>query len=133
MTAPLVYGIFLLETLQTALSGRDLYYWFASGFGNMDHLLDPYAASCDVPIIGSIVSGAVQYFFVYRVWVPSDRKSWWLCVTISLVSRLYGSNLITRPRAHLILVLCSRHYSSICGRHLCKPVGLTPFNRDSRY
>ena len=62
MTAPLVYGIFLLETLQTALSGGDLYYWFASGFGNMDHLLDPYAASCDVPIIGSIVSGPFSTF-----------------------------------------------------------------------
>ncbi|KAF8486808.1 hypothetical protein DFH94DRAFT_700772 [Russula ochroleuca] len=44
----LVYGIFLLETLQTALTGADLYYWFASGFGNMDHLLDPYASVFDV-------------------------------------------------------------------------------------
>ncbi|KAH9981989.1 hypothetical protein BJV77DRAFT_334986 [Russula vinacea] len=84
----LVYGIFLLETLQTALSGGDLHYWFASGFGNMDHLMDPYASAFDVPIIGSIVSGAVQYFFVYRVWVLSDKKSWWLCVIISIFSAI---------------------------------------------
>ena len=94
MTVPLVYGILFLETLQTALSGRDLYYWFASGFGNMDHLQDPYAGPFDVPIIGSIVSGAVQSFFIYRIWVLSYKKSWWLCVIISIVSRLYGSNLI---------------------------------------
>jgi hypothetical protein len=94
MTVPLVYGILLLETLQTALSGRDLYYWFASGFGNMDHLEDPYAGPFDVPIIGSIVPGAVQSFFICRIWVLSYRKSWWLCVIISIVSRLYGSNLI---------------------------------------
>lgn len=52
----------------------------------MDHLVDPYAAAFDVPIIGSLVSGAVQYFFVYRVWVLSDKKSWWLCFVISVVS-----------------------------------------------
>ena len=91
----IVYVVFFLETLQTALSGVDLYYWFGSGFGNMDHLVDPYAASFDVPIIGSIVSGAVQYFFVYRVWVLSDRKSWWLCLIISVVSQSYSSCPIT--------------------------------------
>ena len=84
------YGVFILETLQTALNGADMYYWFGSGFGNMDHLLDPYASAFDVPIIGSIVAGAVQFFFVYRVWVLSDRKSWWLCFIISVVSRLFS-------------------------------------------
>ena len=82
-----VYAIFFIETLQTALSGADLYYWFGSGFGNIHHLSNPYASAFDVPIMGSIVSGAVQYFFVYRIWVLSDRK-WWLCVIISVVSRL---------------------------------------------
>jgi hypothetical protein len=86
------YGVFLLETLQTALSGADLYYWFGSGYGNMDHLTDPYASFLDIPIIGSIVAGAVQFFFVYRVWVLSNKKSWWLCFIISVVSRLYSSS-----------------------------------------
>jgi len=83
----LVYAIFFIETLQTALSGADLYYWFGSGYGNIDHLSDPYASAFDVPIIGSIVSGAVQFFFVYRIWVLSDKK-WWLCVIISVFSAL---------------------------------------------
>jgi len=82
----LAYGVFLLETLQTALSGADMYYWFGSGYGNMDHLSDPYASAFDVPIIGSIVAGAVQFFFVYRVWVLSNKKSWWLCAIISVSS-----------------------------------------------
>ncbi|KAI0252239.1 hypothetical protein BJV78DRAFT_362917 [Lactifluus subvellereus] len=50
----LVYAVFFLETLQTALSGADLYYWFVSGFGNMDHLANPYASAFDVPIIESL-------------------------------------------------------------------------------
>jgi hypothetical protein len=118
----------MLETLQTALSGGDLYYWFSSGFGNIDHLMDPYASAFDVPIIGSIVSGAVQYFFVYRVWVLSDRKSWWLCVVISVVSQTYGSNIVMQPRAHLILVFCFQHCSSVCWWYLCKTIGLRPFS-----
>jgi len=84
----LVYSIFLLETLQTALSGGDVYYWFASGFDQVDHLRNPFAAAFDVPIIGSIVSGTVQFFFVYRVWVLSDRKSRWYCVLIAVCATL---------------------------------------------
>ena len=94
----IVYSIFLLETLQTALTGADVYYWFASGFGNADRLRDPYAAAFDVPIIGSIVSGAVQFFFVYRVWVLSNKKSWWYCVLIAVVGRLYNAKTIIQAK-----------------------------------
>ncbi|KAH9961948.1 hypothetical protein BC827DRAFT_248442 [Russula dissimulans] len=82
----LVYGIFFLETLQTALNGADLYYWFASGFGRFDHLTSPYATAFDVPMIESLVSLAVQCFFMYRIWVLSNKKSWWLCIFIFLFS-----------------------------------------------
>ena len=89
LTSPLaVYSVFLLETLQTALSGADLYYWFVSGYGNTDHLTSPYASSFDVPIMGSVVSLSVQFFFVYRIWVLASGKkgSWWLCILICLVN-----------------------------------------------
>jgi hypothetical protein len=84
---PTVYSVFLLETLQTALSGADLYYWFVSGYGNVDHLTSPYASSFDVPIMGSVVSLSVQFFFVYRIWVLASGKkgSWLLCILICLV------------------------------------------------
>jgi len=66
----------------------------------VDHLRDPYAASFDVPIIGSIVSGIVQFFFVYRVWVLSNRKAWWYCVLIAVVSRLYSAKDIIQTGAY---------------------------------
>jgi hypothetical protein len=66
------------------LSGSDLFYWFASGFGNMSHLTDPHASAFDVPIIGAVVSLTVQYFFAYRVWVLSKKSFWWLCLTIGI-------------------------------------------------
>ncbi|KAI9453630.1 hypothetical protein BJY52DRAFT_812018 [Lactarius psammicola] len=82
----LVFSVFLVETLQTALTGMDLYYWFVSGFGKIDHLVDPYLSPFDVPIIGSIVSLIVQFFFVYRIWILSGRSSWCLCLIICLSS-----------------------------------------------
>jgi hypothetical protein len=42
--------------------------------------------------MGSIISGTVQIFFAYRVWVLSDRKAWWYCMTIVGVSQLYNYN-----------------------------------------
>jgi hypothetical protein len=74
------------------MSGADLYYWFVSGFGNMHHLNSPYLAGIDVPIIGSMVSLMVQYFFAYRVWILSAKKSWWLCMIICVVSQSKNSD-----------------------------------------
>jgi uncharacterized membrane protein len=82
--------VFLIETVQTALSGADLYYRFASGFGNMKHLANPYLSAFEVPLIGSAISLPVQFFFAYRVWLLSEKKSWWLCLIICLVSRAWS-------------------------------------------
>ncbi|KAH9039088.1 hypothetical protein EDB85DRAFT_2141340 [Lactarius pseudohatsudake] len=82
----LVYSVFLVETVQTALTGADLYYWFVSGFGNMDHLSSPNLSAIDVPIIGSIVSLTVQLFFMYRIWILSGRSSRFICLFICLCS-----------------------------------------------
>src|ERR1700741_3605293 len=79
-----VYSIFLLETVQTALTGVDVSYWFASGYGDVNRLSLSFASAIDVPIMESIVSVMVQYFYAYRVWILSD-KCWWLCSLICLV------------------------------------------------
>lgn len=82
----IVYGIFFLETVQTTLSGADLYYWFATGFGNVDQLTTPFASFVDVPMMGSVVSLSIQFFFVYRIFMLSEKRPWWLCAVICLVS-----------------------------------------------
>ena len=80
-----VYGIFFLETLQTVFSGADLYYWFAAGFGNVGQLSVPFGSSIDVPIMGSVVSLSVQFFFVYRIFMLNEKRPWLLCSVICLV------------------------------------------------
>ncbi|KAF8486818.1 hypothetical protein DFH94DRAFT_849359 [Russula ochroleuca] len=86
-----VYSIFFLETVETILSGADLYYWFAAHFGNVNDLLNPFASSFDVPILGSVVAITVQLFFVYRIMVLSEKRSRWLCLIISLLSIISAS------------------------------------------
>jgi len=81
-----VYTVFVLETVQTALSGADMYYWFASGYGDMKHLASPFASTFDIPLIESLVSGMVQFFYAYRVWMLSNKQSRWFCLLICLVS-----------------------------------------------
>jgi hypothetical protein len=117
-----VYGVFVLETLQTALSGADLYYWFASGFGNVERLLTPFASFIDVPILGSVVSLCVQFFFMYRIWMLSEKRSWWLCVIICLVT--------SSPKSpnNLIILHVALHCWRIRGvrsGYLCEP---SPFH-----
>jgi uncharacterized membrane-anchored protein YitT (DUF2179 family) len=81
-----VYAVFFLETVQTALSGADLYYWFAAGFGKTDHLFSSFLTFFDVPIMGSSVALIVQFFFMYRIWVLSGktRRWWWRCICVMI-------------------------------------------------
>ncbi|KAH9952896.1 hypothetical protein BC827DRAFT_208378 [Russula dissimulans] len=84
----LVYSIFTIEVLQTVANGADLFYWFSSGFGNLKHLESPFASAIDVPIIESVVSLVVQFFFAHRIWILSDksRKARWFCSLVCLCS-----------------------------------------------
>ena len=94
-----VYSIFFLETVQTALSGVDLYYWFAAGNDDF-RLTTPYTSFFDLPILGSVVSLSVQFFFVYRIWELSrlsKKRSRWLCVIICLVSGNFVPKVLERP------------------------------------
>jgi hypothetical protein len=113
----IVYSIFFLETVQTVLSGADLYYWFAAGFGNVDQLTTPFASFVDVPIMGSVVSLAVQFCFVYRIFMLSETRPWLLCAVICLVT--------LSPKSEIDLIIlpvalnCQR-IRSVCSRHLCE-------------
>ncbi|KAF8462495.1 hypothetical protein DFH94DRAFT_483898 [Russula ochroleuca] len=93
----LVYSIFFLETVQTALSGADLYYWFAAGF-DKERLVAPFASPFDLQILEPVVSLSVQFFFVYRVRVLSrlsEKQSRWLWVIICLLSVIGGLGALT--------------------------------------
>lgn len=74
----------MLETVQTALTGSDAYYWFVAGFGNVDRLRKSHLGPIDVPIINAIISLIVQGYFCYRIWVLNKRSPW-ICWIIAVV------------------------------------------------
>ena len=78
-----------METVQSGLALSDLYYWFGSGFGDLRHIVSTHFSVWDGPLLGSITAVTVQLFFAYRIWVLSEKKSWWLCLMISFVSLCY--------------------------------------------
>lgn len=67
----LVYGLYILETVGTALSTGDAMQWFSIGYGNMIALSKPQYSAIDAPIIDAIISLVVQIFFCWRIWVCS--------------------------------------------------------------
>ena len=67
--AHLVYGMFLLETAQTAMVTNDAFQWFAYGFGDMIALSKPFTSSVDAPIMDGLIALIVQLFFSWRIWV----------------------------------------------------------------
>ena len=114
-----MYIVFFLETVQTILSGADLYYWFAAGFGNPDHLFSSFLSFLDVPMMGSLVALIVQFFFVYRIWVLSEKRGRWryICIMICLV------NSFSKYRNGLIILLVALLFWciwSVLGRYRCE-------------
>ena len=84
----LAYFIFILETVQTVLSGSDVYYWFVAGFGDMSRLRHTHFASINGSVLDAPISLIVQGFYCYRIWTLRKRW-WWLCVVIAIV-RLFS-------------------------------------------
>lgn len=77
----LVYGTYLFEVAQTSMNGADLYFWFASGYGNLNHLGTVNISWVDTPIQCGIIAAVVQCFFAYRIYTL--RRSYlWICIVI---------------------------------------------------
>ncbi|KAF8955132.1 hypothetical protein BDZ97DRAFT_2081100 [Flammula alnicola] len=81
----LVYGTFIFEVVQTALSTSVLYFWFATGFGNLIDLGHVNLSPIETPIFCGLISGVVQCFFAYRIFVL-QRSYWWICIVIVLTA-----------------------------------------------
>ncbi|KAK7046658.1 hypothetical protein R3P38DRAFT_2506789 [Favolaschia claudopus] len=86
----LVYSIFLVETVMTALNGVDMYHWFAEGFGDIITFSKPLISPVYTPIFGGVMAFVVQLFFCYRIYIIK-KEALVLCVFIALVSALQAA------------------------------------------
>ncbi|KAJ6573097.1 hypothetical protein DFH09DRAFT_1312360 [Mycena vulgaris] len=80
----LVYGLALLDVLQTVMVTADAFHWFVYGFGNPLQLDEPFLNSWDVPVIDSVISLIVQAFYCWRIYFI--RKGVVIPMLILLVS-----------------------------------------------
>ncbi|KAH9067954.1 hypothetical protein EDB87DRAFT_69423 [Lactarius vividus] len=88
----LAYFVFALETVQTALTGADVYYWFIAGFGDRERLKSSHYAPIDIAITDAIISLIVQEYFCYRIWTLNRRSSWFcLIIAATAVSQSVGA------------------------------------------
>ncbi|KJA17359.1 hypothetical protein HYPSUDRAFT_57790 [Hypholoma sublateritium FD-334 SS-4] len=85
----LVYGLFLLDSLQSILLARDGFITFASGFGNVEGLDEAHLEWFSIPFTTAIVSCIVQCFFATRIYILSE-KSYWIPGAVVMTSLVQG-------------------------------------------
>ncbi|KAH9019118.1 hypothetical protein EDB85DRAFT_583487 [Lactarius pseudohatsudake] len=106
----LAYFVFVLETVQTALTGADICYWFVTGFGNVERLGNSHFTPIDAPIMTAVSSLVAQGYFCYRIWVLMNRRSWicWIIgvnaviqaaaeIWLSIPALMSGKYVISKP------------------------------------
>lgn len=97
----LVYGLYILECIQTALATWDAYHWFCAGWGRIQVLNDPLASPYDSPLLDGLVGMFVQLFFCWRIRVLS--KSNFISGGIAAISIAQGvAGVVTGIRAGII-------------------------------
>ncbi|KAF8876245.1 hypothetical protein BD779DRAFT_1677853 [Infundibulicybe gibba] len=88
LTRYLVLGLYLTETLQTALITHDAFKTFAMDYGNLATLRNAQLEGLSTPTISAIVSCTVQLFFTYRIFILSESKL--LASVICLIALTQG-------------------------------------------
>ncbi|KAK0454046.1 uncharacterized protein EV420DRAFT_617008 [Desarmillaria tabescens] len=83
----LVYGLFTIEAIQTALITYELFRAFATNYGNIAAFSNPQVSWLAVPIFSGIVSGAVQIYFAHRISILSGSRIIGLIIAILAVTQ----------------------------------------------
>ncbi|KAF9022335.1 hypothetical protein BDZ89DRAFT_1137395 [Hymenopellis radicata] len=74
ITKCLVYGVFVMEFIQTILVAFDAFSVFAFGFGDLVSLTAMHYHWLTVPIMSGLVAFTSQVFYAYRIYVLSSRS-----------------------------------------------------------
>ncbi|KNZ81051.1 hypothetical protein J132_03040 [Termitomyces sp. J132] len=70
----LVYGVYLLESLQTVIITHDAFASFGAGFGSFEALDNIQLTCLSIPILSGIVGCVVQMYYAYRINILSKSK-----------------------------------------------------------
>ncbi|KAK0498688.1 hypothetical protein EDD18DRAFT_46668, partial [Armillaria luteobubalina] len=70
----LVYGIYVIEFVQTMVVTRDKFAALGYGFGDIEALTRMNHSWLTVPIMSAVAAGAGQIFYAYRIFVVSKSR-----------------------------------------------------------
>ncbi|PBK86532.1 hypothetical protein ARMGADRAFT_1086380 [Armillaria gallica] len=70
----LVYGIYIVELVQTILASHDAFATFGYGFGDLDALTDVHFYWLIVPIMSAVIACVGQVFYAYRIFILSKSR-----------------------------------------------------------
>ncbi|EKM52244.1 uncharacterized protein PHACADRAFT_148765 [Phanerochaete carnosa HHB-10118-sp] len=90
----LVYGVYLVEMVQTILVTHDAFGEYARGFGNLKALNAEGLHWIAVPVFSGIVSATVQMHYAYRISILSGSRI--LGLGISVIALFQGSSAIAQ-------------------------------------
>ncbi|PBK86500.1 hypothetical protein ARMGADRAFT_1086347 [Armillaria gallica] len=74
-TKYLVYGIYVVEFVQTILVSHDIFATFGYGFGNIEALTEVHFNWLIVPIMSAAAAGVGQGFYAYRIFILSRSRT----------------------------------------------------------
>ncbi|KAJ7760776.1 hypothetical protein B0H14DRAFT_381277 [Mycena olivaceomarginata] len=106
----LVYGLALLDILQTVMVTADAFHWFVYGFNDHIQLDEPFLNPWDVPVIDSVISLIVQAFYCWRIYII--RQGVFIPVLIVIVSiTQFAAGIVTGVENYKVgrLSLSSEH------------------------
>ncbi|KAG1837489.1 hypothetical protein F4604DRAFT_2000616, partial [Suillus subluteus] len=85
----IVYGLFVIETLQLVMATHDSFHTLALGWGNILDLSNVWFSWFDLPFLTGLTSATIQCFYAWRLYILS--KSYVLAITISAIALVQGS------------------------------------------
>ncbi|KAG7098291.1 hypothetical protein E1B28_000254 [Marasmius oreades] len=97
----LVYTVFLLDTLQTALFFRDAFTIFGASFGDLASLKAAHLSGFSVPILTGLVSLMVQSFYAHQIRMLS-RSNILVVIIVAIALIQFGASIWT---GYLVFVI----------------------------
>lgn len=85
----IVYGVFVVETLQLIMATHDSFHTLALGWGSFSDLLEVWFTWFDLPFLTGLTSATIQCFYAWRLFVLS--KSYVLAITIAAIALVQGA------------------------------------------
>ncbi|PBK73886.1 hypothetical protein ARMSODRAFT_951396 [Armillaria solidipes] len=82
----LVYGIYIVEFVQTMLVTHDAFASFGYGFGDLEALTEVQFSWLVIPIMGAIAASVGQGFYTYRIFILSRSRivpAFIICVSLT--------------------------------------------------